>query len=102
MVLCSATCPWLDATYLKQRQGGRIVSVAAVVVVTANAAGRRGIIGLSVSQSAAAAFWIRVLKSLARRAPEGLHPQSQPPMRRLADVTLHFAGGLGGRRPNAA
>src|SRR5829696_9471424 len=27
---------WLDATYLKQREGGRIVSVAAIVAVAAN------------------------------------------------------------------
>jgi hypothetical protein len=28
---------WLDATYLKQRQGGRIVSVAAIIAVAAGA-----------------------------------------------------------------
>ena len=32
---------WLDATYLKQRQGGRIVSVAAIIAVAANTEGRR-------------------------------------------------------------
>ena len=30
---------WLDATYLRQREGGRIVSVAAIVAVAANAEG---------------------------------------------------------------
>ena len=37
---------WLDATYLKVRQGGRIVSVAAIVAVAVNTDGRREIIGL--------------------------------------------------------
>ena len=39
---------WLDATYLKARQHGRIVSVAAIVAVGANTEGRREILGLSI------------------------------------------------------
>lgn len=31
---------WLDATYLKQREGGRIVSVAAIIAVAANTEGK--------------------------------------------------------------
>ena len=31
---------WLDATYLKQREGGRIVSVAAIIAVAANTDGQ--------------------------------------------------------------
>jgi transposase-like protein len=58
---------WLDATYLKQREGGRIVSVAAIIAVAANTEGRREIIGLSIGASEAAAFWIDFLRSLARR-----------------------------------
>src|SRR5918997_1003468 len=58
---------WLDATYLKQRQGGRIVSVAVIIAVAANTEGRREIIGLSVGQSEAAPFWIDFLRSLSRR-----------------------------------
>ena len=37
---------WLDATYLKVRDGGRIVSVAAIIAVAANSNGRREIVGL--------------------------------------------------------
>jgi hypothetical protein len=37
---------WLDATYLKVREGGRIVSVAAIIAVAANTEGRREIVGL--------------------------------------------------------
>ena len=36
---------WLDATYLKQREGGRIVSVAAIIAVAANTEGKREIVG---------------------------------------------------------
>ena len=38
---------WLDATYLKQREGGRIVSVAAIIAVAVNTDGRREIVGLA-------------------------------------------------------
>ncbi len=36
---------WLDATYLKQREGGRIVDVAAIIAVAANSEGKREIVG---------------------------------------------------------
>ena len=39
---------WLDATYLKQREGGRIVSVAAIIAVAANTEGKREIVGLRI------------------------------------------------------
>ncbi len=42
---------WLDATYLKQREGGRIVSVAAIIAVAANTAGKREIGGLHIGPS---------------------------------------------------
>ena len=38
---------WLDATYLKQRQGERVVDVAAVIAVAVDAEGRREIVGLT-------------------------------------------------------
>ncbi len=48
---------WLDATYLKQREGGRIVSVAAIIAVAANTDGRREIVGLHIGPSEAETFW---------------------------------------------
>ena len=44
---------WLDATYLKVRQGGRIVSVAAIIAMAVDTDGRREIIGLCVGPSEA-------------------------------------------------
>src|SRR5918998_2782555 len=37
---------WLDATYLKTREGGRVVPVAAIIAVAVDAEGRREIVGL--------------------------------------------------------
>jgi putative transposase len=62
---------WLDATYLKQRQGGRIVSVAAIIAVAANTDGRREIIGLSIGDSEAMVFWMEFLRSLVKRGLKG-------------------------------
>lgn len=63
---------WLDATYLKQRQGGRIVSVAAIIAVAANTDGRREIIGLGVGASEAETFWMDFLRSLRARGLDGV------------------------------
>ena len=63
---------WLDATYLKQRQGGRTVSVAAIIAVAANTEGRREIIGLSVGVSEAETFWMEFLRSLKARGLDGV------------------------------
>src|SRR4051812_12126746 len=48
---------WLDATYLKQREGGRIVSVAAIIAVAVNTEGKREIVGLHIGPSEAETFW---------------------------------------------
>jgi putative transposase len=63
---------WLDATYLKQREGGRIVAVAAIIAVAANTDGRREIVGLHIGSSEAETFWSTFLKSLARRGLRGV------------------------------
>jgi transposase-like protein len=58
---------WLDATYLKVREGGRIVSVAAIIAVAVNTEGKREIVGLHIGPSEAEVFWSDFLKDLARR-----------------------------------
>ena len=63
---------WLDATYLRQREGGRIVSVAAIIAVAANTEGKREIVGLHIGPSEAETFWSTFLKSLARRGLRGV------------------------------
>src|SRR5215210_906083 len=63
---------WLDATYLKQREGGRIVSVAAIIAVAANTEGKREIVGLHIGPSEAETFWATFLKGLVRRGLRGV------------------------------
>lgn len=63
---------WLDATYLKVRQGGRIVPVAAIIAVAANTEGRREIIGLGIGPSEAETFWTEFLRSLRARGLGGV------------------------------
>jgi len=63
---------WVDATYLKVRQNGRIVSVAAIVAVGVNADGRREVLGLEIGASEAETFWTGFLRKLARRGLRGV------------------------------
>jgi transposase-like protein len=63
---------WLDATYLKVREGGRIVSVAAIIAVAVNTEGKREIVGLHIGPSEAEVFWSDFLKDLARRGLTGV------------------------------
>src|SRR5215212_8540072 len=63
---------WLDATYLKVREGGRIVSVAAIIAVAVDTEGRREIVGLHLAPSEAETFWTGFLKGLLRRGLNGV------------------------------
>ena len=63
---------WLDATYVKVREAGRIVSVAVTIAVGVNADGRREVLGMSVGASEAEPFWLDFLRSLARRGLAGV------------------------------
>ncbi|MCI4681659.1 IS256 family transposase [Rhodoblastus acidophilus] len=63
---------WLDATYLKVRENGRIVSVAAIIATAVNGEGRREIIGLGLGPSEAAVFWLGFLRSLESRGLKGV------------------------------
>ena len=63
---------WLDATYLKVREGGRIVSVAAIIAVAVDTEGRREIVGLHLGPSEAETFWSAFLKGLVKRGLRGV------------------------------
>jgi transposase-like protein len=63
---------WLDATYVKVRQNGRIISVAAIIAVGVNSDGRREVLGMTVGASEAETFWTDFLRSLARRGLRGV------------------------------
>ena len=63
---------WIDATYVKVRQAGRIVSVAVIIAVGVNTDGRREVLGLEVGPSEAEPFWTAFLRKLARRGLRGV------------------------------
>lgn len=63
---------WIDATYVKVRQSGRIVSVATIIAVAVNTEGRREVLGLQTMPSEAEPFWTQFLRSLMRRGLRGV------------------------------
>jgi len=48
---------WIDATYLKVRRGGRIVSVAAIIAVGVNSVCGREVLGMEIGTSKAEPIW---------------------------------------------
>jgi len=63
---------WLDATYVRCRTGGRIVSTAIIVAVAVNSDGRREVLGMDIGPSEAETFWTEFLRKLARRGLRGV------------------------------
>jgi len=63
---------WLDATYIKVREGGRIVSRAVIVAVAVNSDGKREVLGIATGPSEAETFWTDFLRSLADRGLRGI------------------------------
>ena len=63
---------WLDATYLKVREGGRIISKAVILAVAVNEDGKREVLGVATGPSEAETFWTDFLRSLADRGLRGV------------------------------
>ncbi|HMB06772.1 MAG TPA: IS256 family transposase [Isosphaeraceae bacterium] len=63
---------WIDATYVKVREAGRILSVAVIIAVAVNTDGRREVLGLAVGPSEAEPFWTAFLRQLTRRGLRGV------------------------------
>jgi putative transposase len=63
---------WIDATYVKVRQAGRVVSVAVTVAVGVNTDGKREVLGMDIGASEAETFWTEFLRSLTRRGLRGV------------------------------
>src|ERR1700739_2130692 len=63
---------WVDATYVKVRQNGRVVSVAVIMAVGVNADGRREVLGMDIGPSEAETFWTEFLRKLRRRGLRGV------------------------------
>jgi transposase-like protein len=63
---------WIDATYVKARDNGRIVSAAVIVAVGVNNDGRREALGLDIGPSGAETFWTEFLRKLRGRGLRGV------------------------------
>jgi len=63
---------WLDATFLKVRQDGRVVSMAVVIAIGVRASGEREVLGLDVGPSEDGAFWLQFLRGLVARGLAGV------------------------------
>jgi putative transposase len=63
---------FLDATYLKARVDGRVVSRAVVIATAVTADGGREVLGLDVGDSEDGAFWTAFLRSLKARGLAGV------------------------------
>jgi len=63
---------WIDATYHKVRQDGRVQSMATVVAIGVAATGERQILGVDAGPSEDRAFWTAFLRGLVKRGLRGV------------------------------
>src|SRR3977135_3984475 len=63
---------WIDATYVKVRSSGRIVSVAVIIARAGNTEGGGEVLGMAVGPSEAEPFSTDFLRSLSRRGLRGV------------------------------
>jgi transposase-like protein len=66
------TIVWLDAMHYKVRDEGRVVSRAVYNVLAINKEGRKELIGMYVSESEGANFWLGVLTDLKARGVDDI------------------------------
>ena len=63
---------WLDATYIKSRENGHVVTRAVVIAVGVNHEGRRAVLGIACGPAESEAFWTTFLRSLKKRGLAGV------------------------------
>lgn len=66
------TIVWLDAMHYKVRDEGRVVSRAVYNVLAVNKEGRKELIGMYISESEGANFWLSILTDLKSRGVEDI------------------------------
>jgi putative transposase len=85
---------FLDATYIKARAGGRIVSKAVIVATGVSRNGDREVLGVEVGDSEDGAFWIAFLRSLKARKLHGVQlviSDAHTGLREAIGVVMHGA-----------
>ncbi len=63
---------WLDATFHKIREGGRVVPTATVVAIGVSDAGHRTVLGVDTGPAEDHGFWLAFLRTLVRRGLKGV------------------------------
>jgi putative transposase len=63
---------WLDATYLKVRENGQVVSMAVVIAIGVKESGEREVLGWDIGPSEDGAFWTQFLRELVSRGLRGV------------------------------
>jgi Transposase, Mutator family len=84
---------WLDATYLKVRQNGRIVSVAAIIAVGVNGDGRREVLGLAIRPRPRPRSFERRSHPHAVRRPGRMTVRPNSPESAITPPLLHHSKG---------
>jgi len=85
---------WLDAKYLKVREGDRVLSMALVVATGVRETGDREVLGFDLGLSEDAAFWTAFLRSLVSRGLKGVQlviSDAHEGLRTAVDTVLHGA-----------
>lgn len=63
---------WLDAMYVKVREGGRVVSRAILIAIGVNELGEREVVGVSVARTEMESSWREFLGELVARGLRGV------------------------------
>ena len=85
---------WLDATFVKGRVDGRVVSLAVVVAVGVTAEGVREVLGVDVGPSEDGPFWLAFLRGLVARGLTGVQlvtSDAHAGLRQAIGAVLHGA-----------
>lgn len=86
---------WLDATYVKVRENGRVVSMAVVIAIAVTIAGEREVLGIDLGPSEDGAFWRGFLRDLVSRGLRGVRlvtSDAHEGLKGAIAAVLHGAG----------
>jgi transposase-like protein len=85
---------WLDATFVKVREAGRVVNQAVVIAVGVTADGVREVVGCDIGPSEDGTFWLGFLRSLVARGLHGVRlvtSDAHEGLRQAIAAVLHGA-----------